>query len=210
MKSFLSENCSARLAFLLLEHIMMEIPSRISRLETLFSRNKNLRRRGVVSADFFEKEEGKGETISRTHQRVPDSIYQTVPDSIPPPCTRFSPIEIASLLIIIVLGSFALIKYPQWVYEESIRSESLWRGSSFAALSAAANDGQDCESAYILGVRYLLAINGSTIINIELAKKFLAQAFAQCSCYTSPGSLLDIDRDTIYPSFLHYCKSVVQ
>lgn len=179
---------------------MMEKPSRISRLETLFS--KNLRRRGVFSTDFFEKKEGE-----RLHQSVTDSVHQSDPEyPISPPCTRFSPIEIASIVMIIFLGGYALIKYPKWVKEESIRSESLWRESSFAALSAAAKDGQDCESAYILGVRYLLAIN-NTVINSHLGKKFLAQAFACAQCLYTPDVLFDIDHDTIYPSFLHYCKN---
>ena len=180
---------------------MMETPSRISRLETLFS--QNLRRRGVISTDFEKKLLKEGET----HQSVPDSMQSDPEYPISPPCTRFSPIEIASIVMIIFLGGYALIKYPQWIKEESIRSESLWRESSFAALSAAAKDGQDCESAYILGVRYLLAIN-NTVINSHLGKKFLAQAFAQCSCYISPDVLFDIDHDTIYPSFLHYCKNM--
>ena len=178
----------------------METPSRISRLQTLFS--QNLRRRGNFSTDFRQKKEGE------THQSVPDSVNQSNPEyPISPPCIRFSPIEIASIVMIIFLGGYALIKYPKWVTEESIRSESLWRESSFAALSAAAKDGQDCESAYILGVRYLLAIN-NTVINSHLGKKFLEQAFAcaQCSCY-APDVLFDIDHDTIYPSFLHYCKN---
>jgi len=166
----------------------MENPLRISRLESIINRRKS------NSNEF---------SVDKEKIPVPVSSASRDSNSIHPPCTRFSPIEIASMVMILLLGLFALTQYPKLELEESIRSELLWRTSSFEALKSAAEENRDCESAYVFGLRYIMGINGS-FRNLSLGKDHVQKAFNQCSCVHPPPQLFNSDNN--YPSFMFNCR----
>ena len=161
-------------------------PSRISRLDTILKHRRSVK--DSVDEDTF----------------VSDStVPQQDPNSIPPPCTRFSFLEIGAMIMILILGIYAIFLYPDLVKEESERIETLWRLSSIYTLLKAANEKLDCESSYVLGLRYIFGIN-ETIRDISKGEEYIQQAFDKCSCFNDKYNNNQV-YDTSF-SFLSLCR----
>jgi len=134
-----------------------------------------------------------------------DVSYKQHPTSIAPPCTRFSFLEIVAMIMILILGIYAIYLYPDLVKEESERIENLWRIASIDALLKAANEKLDCESSYVLGLRFIFGIN-ETIRDKRKGEEYIKQAFYKCSCLIDKYNNNNNHVYNTSSSFLFLCR----